>query len=699
MDPRGQNWKEQWPQNQRSEHRVRDEQYRSHHTGKHGNYPSPDARDIDRRWYARDPRYMYYMSGPPAEFSTAYSSQTPDRARSHSRYELRRDSGQYDGGVSLRESMDTRNEAGEVSEPGGLASSKTSGLSSSTYELSQYINGDEQSNAPPPAHSEAESKSVVPLKFCVPHVALSFGPAGQLVRVTPVLPTHGEPAQVELHSMEVAITEAALMNVLYMVQYKTMCIIARSKPRMEDSLCHDEATVKLRLWKHPEARSRFILAGSGTEDLHKVDVINFSLQMADACLKDETSCNDSSVSLLWQLLVLLCRQNGRIVGSDIAELLLRGSRSVGTFDGDGEQSDVGSLIDLNESPKSESESYNSLDLLTGNPLSNEENSKENLQNYTKLLLAGRKKEALESAMRSGLWGHALFLASKMDSRAYNTVLSRFTGSLSPSDPLQTLFQFLSGRIPAVAMSYSKEKWGDWRHHVAVMLSNKNGESAMHFKSIVNLGDTLASRGLLHAAHICYLTAHTSFGWYSNKAERLVLLGSSHSASFAEFCHDSAIRCTEVFEYCQRLGNPSFIIPSFLVYKFLYACRLLDCGLFSQAFHYCELVAKALLTIQEPHIILLQEVIKMVDRLKHSEAQVSETGADPDWLSLLRQHLQDLLDSPTHPTPQRNNLTSQKPKRVLQKSRIFLKSMLQFPSILSRICSLRNSQQFMKFRMV
>ncbi|KAI5628348.1 protein transport protein Sec16B isoform X1 [Silurus asotus] len=601
MDPRGQNWNEKWPQNQRSEHRVRDEQYRSHHTGKHGNYPSPDARDIDRRWYARDPRYMYYMSGPPpAEFSTAYSSQTytPDRARSHSRYELRRDSGQYDGEVSLRETTDTRNEAGEVSEPGGLASSKTSGLSSSTYELSQYINGDEQSNAPPPAHSEAESKSVVPLKFCVPHVALSFGPAGQLVRVTPVLPTHGEPAQVELHSMEVILSDTREQN-------------------------------DMRSFPGPLTR----------EDLHKVDVINFSLQMADACLKDETSCNDSSVSLLWQLLVLLCRQNGRIVGSDIAELLLRGSRSVGTFDGDAEQSDVGSLIDLNESPKSELESYNSSDLLTGNPLSNEETSEENLQNYTKLLLAGRKK------------------------------------------------------------SYSKEKWGDWRHHVAVMLSNKNGESAMHFKSIVNLGDTLASRGLLHAAHICYLTAHTSFGWYSNKAERLVLLGSSHSASFAEFCHDSAIRCTEVFEYCQRLGNPSFIIPSFLVYKFLYACRLLDCGLFSQAFHYCELVAKALLTIQEPHIILLQEVIKMVDRLKHSEAQVSETGADPDWLSLLRQHLQDLLDSPTHPTPQRNNRTSQKPKHVLQKSKIFLKSMLQFPSILNRICSPLNSQQFMQFRMV
>ncbi|XP_053355614.1 protein transport protein Sec16B [Clarias gariepinus] len=673
MEFRGPNWNDQWPQSQRSDHRVRDEQHRSHQAGQQAHYPPPDVRDSERRWYAPDPRYMYYMSGPPppppppppVEFNTAYGSQTytPERARSHSRqgyeyppqnywdyrndfsyydhgyygghygypaasdasgwsaqgwrpeghqefvgatyahqhgYELRRDSGQYDGGVSVRESMDTRNEAWEVPEPGGLASSKTSGLSSSTYELSQYINGEDQSDAPPPNYSEAVSKSVAPLKFCVPHVALSFGPAGQLVRVTPSLPSHGEPAQVEIHSLEVILSDTCEQN-------------------------------DMRSFPGPLVR----------EDLHKVDVINFALQMADACLKYETSHKASSASLLWQLLVLLCRQNGRIVGSDIAELLLRGSCSVGVCEGSSEQSDVGSLIDLNESPKPEADSFNTSDLLTGNPLSDEETSEQKIQNYTKLLLAGRKKEALESAMRSGLWGHALFLASKMDSRSYNTVLSRFTGSLSPSDPLQTLFQLLSGRMPAVAMSYSKEKWGDWRPHLAVMLSNETGDSHMHCKSIINFGETLASRGLLHAAHICYLTAHTPFGWYTNKAQHLVLLSSSHSASFPDFCHNSAIRCTEVFEYSQRLGNPAFIIPSFLVYKFLYACRLLDCGLFSQAFHYCELVAKALLTVQDPHIVLLQEVTKMVDRLKHSETQISETGVDPDWLSLLHQRLQDL----------------------------------------------------------
>lgn len=34
------------------------------------------------------------------------------------------------------------------------------------------------------------------------------------------------------------------------------------------------------------------------------------------------------------------------------------------------------------------------------------------------------QEALEAAMGSGLWGHALFLASRMDSRSYNNVLNR-----------------------------------------------------------------------------------------------------------------------------------------------------------------------------------------------------------------------------------------------------------------------------------
>ena len=39
-------------------------------------------------------------------------------------------------------------------------------------------------------------------------------------------------------------------------------------------------------------------------------------------------------------------------------------------------------------------------------------------------------------MRAGLWGHALFLASKMDQRTYAGVMTRFANGLAITDPLQ-----------------------------------------------------------------------------------------------------------------------------------------------------------------------------------------------------------------------------------------------------------------------
>ena len=45
------------------------------------------------------------------------------------------------------------------------------------------------------------------------------------------------------------------------------------------------------------------------------------------------------------------------------------------------------------------------------------------------LLFGHKKEGLEYAMQNGLWGHALFLASKMDERSYSNVMLRFANGL------------------------------------------------------------------------------------------------------------------------------------------------------------------------------------------------------------------------------------------------------------------------------
>lgn len=126
----------------------------------------------------------------------------------------------------------------------------------------------------------------------------------------------------------------------------------------------------------------------------------------------------------------------------------------------------------------------------------------------------------------------------------------------------------------------------------------------------------------------------------------VRLPISSRKPFRDFATSAAIRCTELYEYCQTLGGRSLSIPSFQVkipevplvfstvtgptgcrshltlllcclqvYKLLYASRLLDCGLASQAFHYCEVVGHALLQQTEPHAILTAELIKVPEHLR------------------------------------------------------------------------------------
>ncbi|XP_071010608.1 protein transport protein Sec16B-like isoform X3 [Oncorhynchus clarkii lewisi] len=672
-----------------------------------GHYPPPpDPRERERQWSHQDPRYRVYLtspppSRPPLEFSlnsystphsrTAYDRPhstmsyirpEPQHSRPHSRqaydyppqihwdhsqdygyydqgyykghypdagqwppqeqwrsdqyqerryeqdqtgsgypeqqrYDQRRASSQHDFRGSDEDRSKENGDAGRDDcsyAEGALAISKASGLSSSSYELSQYINGAEHTDpAPQTTWSTADTEYAAipqvtaPLKYTLPHAVVSFGPAGQLIRVSPGLAMQGDPGKVELHSLEIILGET-------------------------------QEQQDMREFPGPLAR----------EDLHKVDAISFAHQKAEACMKDEKLQDKGSAALLWNLLVLLCRQNGRIVGSDIAELLMRNSQGHG---GSGRsESEAPTLIDLSEGPSPETDNLDGADLLTGTATSvgTAESTEKDMQGYTKLLLAGRKKEALESAMKSGLWGHALFLASKMDNRSYTTVLNRFTGQLAPNDPLQTLFQMLSGRIPAVSTCCGSDKWRDWEPHLAVMLSNETGDPIGHQKSIITMGDTLASRGLLHAAHICYLTAYAPFGVYTAKTERLVLLGNCNSLPFKEFAQNSAIRCTELFEYCQRLGDKFFCIPPFQVYKFLYACRLLDAGLASQAFHYCEVIGMSLLRLQEPSMVLLGELIKLAERLKQCEGmgQLSDTaddrpGQEPDWLQQLRYRQQGI----------------------------------------------------------
>uniref|UniRef100_A0A8D1ZJQ7 Protein transport protein sec16 n=1 Tax=Sus scrofa TaxID=9823 RepID=A0A8D1ZJQ7_PIG len=482
-------------------------------------------------------------------------------------------SGQEEPGDLLPESLLTEAQKNKPSltEESNLLRQHESGLSSSSYELSQYManafepHDPTASTAWSPVQADVSAAGPkAPMKFYVPHMPVSFGPGGQLVCVGPSCPGDGETALVELHSMEVILNDS-------------------------------EEQEEMRTFPGPLVR----------EYVHKVDIMTFCQQKAAQSRRSETQGSRDS-ALLWQLLVLLCRQNGSMVGSDIAELLMQDCTKLEKYK---RQPPVANLISLTDEdwPVLSSGSRN---LLTGEIPPSVDTPAQIVEKFTKLLYYGRKKEALEWAMKNHLWGHALFLASKMDSRTYSWVMSGFTSTLALNDPLQTLFQLMSGRIPQAATCCGDKQWGDWRPHLAVILSNQGGDPELYQRTIVTMGDTLAGKGLVEAAHFCYLMAHVPFGYYTVKTDHLALLGSSHSQEFLKFATTEAIQRTEIFEYCQMLGRPKSFIPSFQVYKLLYASRLADYGLASQALHYCEAIGTALLSQGESsHPVLLVELIK------------------------------------------------------------------------------------------
>ncbi|NWY42161.1 SC16B protein, partial [Sylvia atricapilla] len=456
-------------------------------------------------------------------------------------------------------------------QPSLLLQYHESGLSSSSHELSQYIpdGADSYDPVPPGSWNEGQtgvsiSTPAVPLKFPQLHTALCFGAGGHLVLVCPHHPAEGQLARVELHSLEA---------------------ILHGTEELEE----------LQAFPGPLAR----------EDLHKVDVMTFCQQKITGCDLSTQRGRDSS--LLWKLLVLLCRQNGSMVGSDAAELLLQDCRRQDKYR---RQEPAASLTGLADD-EWVLRPPGTLDLITGEVPPVVETQAQIVEKFTKLLYYGRKKEALVWAMRNQLWGHALFLSSKMDTRTYSWVLTGFTSTLATNDPLQTLFQLMSGRIPQAALCCGDATWGDWRPHLAVMLSNKVGDTELNHRAIVTMGDTLASKGAVEAAHFCYLMADIPFGYFGAKADRMALLGSSHRQAFFQFARTEAIQRMEIFEYCQQLHQPeSFLLP-FQVYKLLYASRLADHGLPAQALQYCEHICTPLLR-RDPaaHPALARQLVRV-----------------------------------------------------------------------------------------
>ncbi|XP_078811625.1 protein transport protein Sec16A isoform X4 [Oryzias latipes] len=451
------------------------------------------------------------------------------------------------------------------------------------------------------APKQPPPRPATPEKFTMPHRCARFGPGGHLVQVLPNLPSAGQPALVDIYNLETMLQDTP-----------------------------DQA--ELRAFPGP------LIKG----ETHKVDVIKFSQSKGLECSRDNNLLDRDSARLLWDFIVLLCRQNGTVVGTDIADLLLKEHRSVWL---PGKSPNEANLIDFNNEPLAhaeEDQGTGPLSLLSDTFMTVPENVGKETERFRELLLFGRKKEALEAAMKAGLWGHALLLASKMDSRTHARVMTKFANSLPMNDPLQTIYQLMSGRMPASATCCGEEKWGDWRPHLAMVLSNLSQTLDLDTRTITTMGDTLASKGLTDAAHFCYLMAQVGLGVFTKKSTKLVLIGSNHSLSFQQFATNEAIQRTEAYEYAQSLGSQPCSLPNFQVFKLIYACRLAEAGLCAQAFHYCEVISKTVLMQPSYYSpVFISQIIQMSEKLRFYDPQLKEKPElewflEPDWLIELRQ---------------------------------------------------------------
>ncbi|XP_037934750.1 uncharacterized protein LOC119669065 isoform X2 [Teleopsis dalmanni] len=375
----------------------------------------------------------------------------------------------------------------------------------------------------------------------------------------------------------------------------------------------------------------------------------------------------ASYTLMWNLLILLVRQNGMVVGTDIAELLLKNqqlfpyvvnasesnsiasnsvplasrsnsatSQGSDNDENDNKLSDI--EIEQDKDMKSESNlpSKSEVDLTTFSAAKSSVASETEITNkFRNYLLYGNVNEALDWATDNNLWGHALFLASKVDRRSHANVMMKFANKLSLNDPLQTLYQLMSGRTPSSVTSVQDEKWGDWRPHLSMILSNTSQKPELDRKAITTLGDSLFNRGDLFAAHFCYLMAQVGFGRYQESASqettlqqtlpKLVLLGSSHYKNFHEFATNEAIVMTEIYEYACSLNDDKFSLVEFQPYKYLLATRMLDYGFHLKSLMYMEQIS---LHIQrdpskyEPTFI--NKVYELADRLKYYDPVLDKT---------------------------------------------------------------------------
>ncbi|GAB4861931.1 hypothetical protein Ancab_037186 [Ancistrocladus abbreviatus] len=247
----------------------------------------------------------------------------------------------------------------------------------------------------------------------------------------------------------------------------------------------------------------------------------------------------------------------------------------------------------------------------------------------KLLVSGRRIEALQCAQEGQLWGPAIVIAAQLGDQFYgDTVKQMALHQLNAGCPLRTLCLLIAGQLAEVfpnsttnisqpgALNVSQPAQNganfmldEWEENLAIITSNRTkGDELV----ITHLGDCLwREKDEVAAAHICYLVAEANIEHYSDSA-RLCLIGADHLKCPRTYASPDAIQRTEVYEYAKVLGNSQFILLPFQPYKLLYAYMLADVGKLSDSLKYCQAILKSLKTGRIPEVDALKNLVSSLE---------------------------------------------------------------------------------------
>ncbi|GMH00615.1 hypothetical protein Nepgr_002454 [Nepenthes gracilis] len=282
--------------------------------------------------------------------------------------------------------------------------------------------------------------------------------------------------------------------------------------------------------------------------------------------------------------------------------------------------------------------------------------------FQKLLVSGRRIEALQCAQEGQLWGPAIVIAAQLGDQFYgDTVKQMAVRQLIAGCPLRTLCLLIAGQPAEVFSSYkndinqsnalnasqlaqvgAKYVLDEWESNLAIITSNRTkGDELV----ITHLGDCLwKEKGEVAAAHICYLVAEANIEPYSDSA-RLCLIGADHWKYPRTYASPDAIQRTEVYEYAKVLGNSQFVLLPFQPYKLIYAYMLAEVGKLSDSLKYCQAILKSLKTGRAPEVDAWKHLVSSLEeRIKIHQQGGNATNMAP---AKLVGKLFNLFDSTAH----------------------------------------------------